>query len=39
MKLNFYDVDKEYTDYLRKFDDKIPYIEYKGRNKFCVGLF
>ena len=38
MKLNFYDVDKEYTDYLRKFDDKIPYIEYKGRNKFLCGV-
>lgn len=34
MKLNFYDVDKQYTDHLRKFDDKIPYIECKEKNNF-----
>ena len=38
MKLNFYDVDKQYTDYLRNFDDKIPYIGYEDRSKFLCGI-
>ena len=38
MKLNFYDVDKTYTDYLRNFDNKVPYIQYKGKDKFLCGV-
>ncbi len=38
MKLNFYDIDNEYTDYLRKFDAKIPYINYNNRDKFLCGV-
>ena len=34
MKLNFYDIDSKYTDYLREYDDKIPYINYNSRDKF-----
>lgn len=39
MKLQFFDVDKNYTDYLRNNgDSKIPYIDYKNRNKFLCGI-
>lgn len=37
MKLNFYDVDKDYTNYLRTIDNKIPYIGYENRDKFLCG--
>ncbi len=38
MKLNFYDIDSKYTDYLRNHDDKIPYISYENRDKFLCGV-
>ena len=38
MKLKFYDVDCIYTDYLREFDKRIPYIGYENRNKFLCGI-
>ena len=38
MKLNFYDIDSKYTNYLRNYDDKIPYINYKSRDKFLCGV-
>ena len=38
MKLNFYDIDNEYTNYLRKYDSKIPYINYDTKNKFLCGV-
>ena len=38
MKLNFYDIDSKYTDYLREYDDKIPYINYNSRDKFLWGI-
>ncbi len=38
MKLNFYDIDTEYTNFLREFEDKIPFMEYKDRNKFLCGI-
>lgn len=38
MKLRFYDIDSEFTDYLRGFDSKIPYIGYENRDKFLCGI-
>lgn len=38
MKLNFYDIDSKYTDYLREYDDKIPHINYDSRDKFLCGI-
>lgn len=38
MKLNFYDIDTDYTDFLRKFDNKIPFINYDNKNKFLCGI-
>lgn len=38
MKLNFYDIDSKYTDYLRNYDEKIPYINYDSRDKFLCGV-
>lgn len=34
----FYDVDEDYTNYLRKYEDKIPYISYTGKEKFICGV-
>lgn len=36
--LNFYNVDAEYVDYLRQFDDKVPHIKYEERDKFVCGI-
>jgi len=39
MELKFYDVDSSYTDYLRQFEEKTPYIGgYKNHNKFLCGV-
>lgn len=37
-KLQFYTVDVKYADFLRKYDEKVPYIEYPKHNKFFVGV-
>ena len=36
--LYFYDVDPEYAEYLRKFDNKIPNIVYDNNRKFVCGI-
>lgn len=36
--LKFFDVDTKYTDYLRQFEPKIPYINYGNNNKFVCGI-
>lgn len=36
--LKFYDVDIEYVKYLKKFDNKVPNIEYANNNKFVCGI-
>lgn len=36
--LRFYDVDSEYVDYLRKFDGRVPYIQYGDKEKFVCGI-
>ena len=38
MGLRFYDVDNEYTDYLRVFEPKIPHITYSSHDKFICGI-
>ena len=38
MSIDFYDVDIDYTNYLRGFDHRIPYITYTGRDKFLCGV-
>ncbi|MDR2456864.1 MAG: type III toxin-antitoxin system ToxN/AbiQ family toxin [Clostridiales Family XIII bacterium] len=41
MKLNFYNVDKEYINYPKKFDKKVPNIDYSkkgGSDKFICGI-
>lgn len=38
MNLSFYDVDTEYVNYLRQYENKIPFMEYKERNKFLCGV-
>lgn len=38
-KFNFYEVDIPYIQYLKKFDSRIPNIEYKGQHdKFLCGI-
>lgn len=37
-RLYFYEVSKEYLDYLRKFESRIPNIEYANREKFVAGV-
>lgn len=36
--LNFYNVDVEYVEYLRRFDSRVPYIQYGDRDKFVCGV-
>lgn len=36
--LNFYNVDIDYTDYLRRFDTRIPHIKYGDKDKFVCGV-
>lgn len=36
--INFYDVDNNYLNYLRTFDDKIPLKEYTTHDKFVCGV-
>lgn len=38
MNLKFFDVTKEYTDFLRMYDEKIPYIQYNRKDKFICGI-
>jgi len=39
MELKFYDVLNSYTNYLRQYEEKIPYIGgYKNHNKFLCGI-
>lgn len=36
--LFFYDVDNEYINYLKQFDEKIPNLNYDKNNKFVCGI-
>lgn len=36
--LRFYDVDPNYANYLRQFDQRIPNIRYSSNNKFVCGI-
>lgn len=36
--LGFYDVDKDYIDYLKKIDHQIPNVSYESNNKFVCGV-
>lgn len=36
--ISFYDVDSDYVDYLRKFDSRVPYIQYGQHEKFVCGI-
>jgi protein AbiQ len=36
--LKFYNVDTTYTDYLRKHENKVPFITYSNNNKFVCGV-
>lgn len=36
--LNFYDVDKEYVQFLKTIDRQVPNIEYHTNNKFVCGV-
>ena len=38
MSIKFYDVKKDYTDFLRSVDIKIPNISYIGNDKFLCGV-
>jgi protein AbiQ len=38
MKLNFYEVDNNYVNYLKNFDKQIPDIHYAKFNKFVCGI-
>lgn len=37
-KLMFYEVSKQYIDYLKLFEPKIPNINYGTNNKFVCGI-
>lgn len=37
-KLKFYSVDKEYLNYLKKYDVKVPNQDYKTHDKFFCGV-
>ena len=37
-RLMFYDVSKQYIDYLKLFEPKIPNIKYSTNNKFVCGI-
>lgn len=36
--LKFYDINPEYVNYLRQFDNRIPNIVYEANNKFVCGI-
>lgn len=36
--LNFYDVDEDYINFLKKYDRQVPNIRYEGNNKFVCGV-
>lgn len=36
--LKFYDIDKEYINYLKTFDKQVPNITYSSNNKFVCGI-
>lgn len=36
--IKFYDVDKNYINFLKTIDSQIPNIEYEGNNKFVCGI-
>lgn len=36
--LKFYDIDPEYANYLRQYDQRVPNISYKTKNKFVCGI-
>ena len=36
--LNFYYVNKDYADYLRQTDNKVPELEYDSNDKFFCGI-
>ena len=36
--LKFYDIDKEYINYLKTFDKQVPNIAYSSNNKFVCGI-
>jgi protein AbiQ len=36
--LKFYDINPEYANYLRQFDNRIPNIVYEANNKFVCGI-
>ena len=38
MSIRFYDVDENYTDYLRKIESRIPHISYGTNDKFLCGI-
>ena len=37
-KFKFYEINNDYIDYLKMFDNKIPKIQYKSNNKFLCGI-
>lgn len=37
-KLNFYEINKEYIQYLKEFESKIPNIDYEKHDKFVCGV-
>ena len=38
MKLKFYEIDNDYIQYLKQYDNKIPDITYSSNNKFVLGI-
>ncbi len=36
--LKFYDIDKEYINFLKTFDKQVPNIAYSSNNKFVCGI-
>lgn len=36
--IKFYDIDKNYINFLKTIDSQIPNIEYEGNNKFVCGI-
>jgi len=36
--IRFYDVDTEYADYLRSFEQKVPHVIYGSNSKFVCGI-
>ena len=36
--ISFYDVDKDYIQFLKKYDRQVPNVEYDSNNKFVCGV-